>query len=211
MTDKTRVYVFEKKEIWLIFMSMAAIALVSFMLGLTFGARINFSEKGFTEQDLQSVKGESVEMTSAKEEEVKAIEAPAKSDNPPDIEGQIKQEMEALKDVVKETPAKEAPKDVFQVPEKKTETEETKGPANIFAGKFTIQVGAFPAKAEAEEFSESFRVLGYNPIITEKVVKSQLLYRVSLGIFQNIEEAKQFILDNKSFFTGREYFPSQFD
>jgi hypothetical protein len=81
MDNKTKLYVFAKKEVALIFVLMILIAITSFVLGVKFGKTYAFKAQGLTE-----VKdSKAVDLLSQDEEEVKdlitpAVEAPAAHD-----------------------------------------------------------------------------------------------------------------------------------
>lgn len=81
-----------------------------------------------------------------------------------------------------------------------------------FSGKYTIQLASYPTLKEAKEFAEGFKVLGYSPIINEAEIPGKgNWFRVSLGIFDSIAEAKEYILKNKTLFAERDYVFLQFD
>jgi len=81
-----------------------------------------------------------------------------------------------------------------------------------FAGKYTIQLGSYQTVKEATDFAEGFKVLGYNPIINEVQIPSRgNWFRVSLGVFDSLVDAKSYLLKNKSLFSDRDYVLIQFD
>jgi cell division protein FtsN len=74
------------------------------------------------------------------------------------------------------------------------------------AGKFTIQLGSHRTLKEAEEFAEGFKARGYDPIINQIDIKGKgTWYRVSLGAFNTNEEAKSYIVREKTLFIGQDY------
>lgn len=83
---------------------------------------------------------------------------------------------------------------------------------NPYAGKFTIQLGSYDQVGDAQKFADGFRIRGYNPIINEVELKGRgTWYRVSLGVFDNASEAKEYILQEKTLFEGQDYVIARFD
>jgi cell division protein FtsN len=63
---------------------------------------------------------------------------------------------------------------------------------------------------EAKQFAEGFTVRGYNPIINEvKIDGKGTWYRVSLGLFNSVDEAKTYIKQEQSLFSGQEHVISE--
>ncbi len=104
-------------------------------------------------------------------------------------------------------------KEVLPEPDmENVETAQTEGSGDKFSGKYTVQLAAFQTISEAKEFAEGFKVLGYSPIINEKEIEGRgNWFRVSLGVFDNLAMAKDYILKNKSLFAERDYVFRQFD
>lgn len=72
-----------------------------------------------------------------------------------------------------------------------------------FIGKFTIQLGSFRTISEAKNFAQGFLERGYKPIIREVEVRGQgLWYRVSLGVFETMNAASQYVQKEKSLFSS---------
>ena len=83
---------------------------------------------------------------------------------------------------------------------------------NPYIGKFTIQLGSHNDLKEAEKFADGFRIRGYNPIINEVELRSRGTgYRVSLGVFDSVTEAKEYIFQEKSLFQSQDYVIAKFD
>lgn len=55
MDEKTKLYVFEKKEVALIFIFMILIAVTSFVFGVRVGKNYSYQASGFTPEDKQRV------------------------------------------------------------------------------------------------------------------------------------------------------------
>jgi cell division protein FtsN len=89
-----------------------------------------------------------------------------------------------------------------------TEKSSSEAPANKdgFSGKFTIQLGSHRTLKEAEDFAEGFKARGYDTIINQIEIKGKgTWYRVSLGAFANMDEAKSYITKEKTLFIGQDY------
>src|SRR5690606_39531357 len=65
MDEKSNLYVFERKEVFLIFIFMILIGVTSFILGVKIGKQYSFEQAGFQEQDRQTV-----ELLSKQEEQI---------------------------------------------------------------------------------------------------------------------------------------------
>ena len=222
MQEKSNLYVFEKKEVILLFIFMILIGLTSFILGVKMGKNYSYESAGLTEEDRQKV-----DLMSRTEENVnKSLESKEKIDD-----DQIREQMhDSLKKKIMDEMSRSAiePKAVV-VPTPKAVGEEAstgtkktldtiaenyanKTTTDRFSGKFTIQLSSHRSKDEATEFSNGFTVRGYDPIINEVELKGKgTWYRVSLGVFDNVSEAKEFILKEKELFQGQDYVIGRFD
>jgi cell division protein FtsN len=67
--------------------------------------------------------------------------------------------------------------------------------ASSAVGKFTVQVGSYPNKAEAEKTTASLKTKGFNAFYVDAKVKSQTWYRVNVGIFATEKEASTYKSD----------------
>ncbi len=231
MEEKTKLYVFEKKEVALIFLFMLLIALTSFIMGIKIGKNYSYKVAGLTTDDRQKV-----ELLSTEEEMVDQVVTEKK------VQGEGSTSDAQLKDLafqkLKEKIDKEftqpapeaqpgpaektAEPEAAPVPAAKAQAseakaaapqeEETQTPKDQYSGKYTIQLGSHRALADAEKFADGFRIRGYNPIITEVRIKERgTWYRVSLGVFGNITEAKDYIVKEKTLFEGVDYVIGRFD
>lgn len=78
-------------------------------------------------------------------------------------------------------------------------------------GKVTIQLGSFDNEQEAKDFAEGFSVRGYEPILNQvDIVGKGTWYRVSIGVFTTVQEAKDYIKKEKSLFQGQDYIIKEF-
>jgi hypothetical protein len=219
MDEKSNLYVFEKKEVFLLFLFMILIALTSFVLGVKMGKNYSYKSAGLTIQDQRNV-----DLLSNQEEDVNKTLAASKKVN----DDQFKTDMhESLKNKIKDeilneevTPVpivlpKLEPKPVaaaIPTTENISAMLDKETSSDGFTGKFTIQLSSHRSKTEASEFSNGFTVRGYDPIINEVSLKGKgVWYRVSLGVFDNVSEAKDYILKEKELFQGQDYVIGRFD
>ncbi len=79
-------------------------------------------------------------------------------------------------------------------------------------GKFTIQLGSYQSMADAQSFADGFRVRGYKVIVNEVELNGRgIWFRVSLGIFDSVSEAKNYVLREKVLFKGQDYVIGRFN
>ena len=79
-------------------------------------------------------------------------------------------------------------------------------------GKFTIQLGSYQSIADAQSFADGFRVRGYKVIVNEVELNGRgIWFRVSLGIFDSVSEAKNYVLREKVLFKGQDYVIGRFN
>jgi septal ring-binding cell division protein DamX len=222
MDEKSNLYVFEKKEVFLLFLFMILIALTSFVLGVKMGKSYSYKSAGLTIEDRANV-----DLLSGQEEDVnKVLETTKKVDD-----DQLRKQMhESLKKKIMDEMSNDQVKPdstavpvATPVPESVTTTPKIDNQAAVdktesinqkdqFTGKFTIQLSSHRSKAEAAEFSSGFTVRGYDPIVNEVELKGKgIWYRVSLGVFDSVSEAKEFIIKEKELFQGQDYVIGRFD
>ncbi len=246
MDEKTKLYVFAKKEVALIFIFMILIAITSFVFGVKVGKNYSYQLSGLAPEDKQKVdlmsekeeevnkildekKGESAEAThgeaapehgeSATTVEHGSVASSEKKDPMADTHKRLEAELKKLDSekngVAKEGKDSETPFSV-KAPETKAAVstpikEKSSTKKDQYSGKFTIQLGSHKTIAEAEKFADGFRIRGYDPIINEVELKGQAWYRVSLGVFSSVSEAKEYIIKEKSLFQGQDYVIGRFD
>jgi cell division protein FtsN len=198
MDSKTKLYVFAKKEVALIFIFMILIAVTSFVLGVKIGKNYSMEMAGITKEDEKKV----VELLSTKEESLEAIKAnpEASTIESTEIENKLQEKIsEEFGTGATPSPSHTAPNMSVKAPEQTPVSDE-------LSGKFTIQLGSHRTLKEAESFAEAFRARGYNPIINQIEIKGKgTWYRVSLEAFNSQEEAKAYVTKEKSLFTGQDY------
>jgi cell division protein FtsN len=199
MEDNAKVFVFEKKEIFLIFVFVVIMSVTCFTLGVNLGKKLALEKSGVTEVDTKTV-----EMKSTLEEDVeKTLAQPELSD-----EEKLKQLMDESKEKLN------VELQQFGTEEKKVEapapaTSEV-STATKDSGKYTIQLGSYSTMDEAKQFAEGFTVRGYNPIINEVIIAEKgTWYRVSLGLFVSVQEAKDYVKKEATLFQGQDYVISE--
>ncbi len=224
MDEKTKLYVFSKREVALIFLFMFLIALTSFVFGVKIGKSYSYGQSG-----LEPVDRQRVELMSGQEEAVNEVldesQKAAPSDMPemkgPDMNDLNKKLEQHIKEETSEqgapkvkaaAPVEKAPEVSNQMvePAPGVEVPSTAGAGatgdDQYSGKYTIQLGSHRSLDEAEAFAEGFRVRGYNPIVNEVEIPGRgVWYRVSLGAFESITEAKEYVKKENSLFQGQEY------
>ncbi len=196
MEENNRVIVFEKKEIILILIFILVLLVTSFTLGIRFGKKLGAD---LVPEVKTEVVNEDVKLLSPEEEEAnKALsESQATSD-----------EEKLLK--LTEQSKEELSKELAKFSEEKMESAPVSDPSlktsSSMVGKFTIQLGSYNTADEAKQFAEGFTVRGYSPIINEVTIPEKgTWYRVSLGIFKTVDEAKAYIKSENSLFQGQDY------
>ena len=229
MDDKTKLYVLEKKEVFLIFVFMILIAITSFLIGVKIGTKFSFESTGFLDADR-----ESIEIQSQVEENVSEI-ADKNNEQSEQLDDDAK--FEELKQITESSISDKFENEFtnenkkFNSQKKRNETEKAKveekpkveevsapvAPVveveekDMLSEKYTIQLSAHRSVKEAEQFADAYKIRGYNPIISEKETSSGVWFRVSIGAFDNLADSKKFVLDNKSLFEGTGYIFKQFD
>jgi len=228
MDSNTKLYVFAKFEIFLIFLFMFFIAISSFVFGVKVGEGKRCGDSGITVEDRDLVE-KKAEMLSSQEEMVNsvAVDRGNREESVGGTYGRLKEEFNKLDlkkaghdgtDTSVDSVAKEdvtAGQRVEGAAEAVNEPpvqEPPSVPTDEYAGKYTIQVGSFDTVKEAEQFAEGFRIRGYNPIINEVKEKGTgKAFKVSLGVFDSVSNAKKYILKEDSLFKGEDYYIRKFD
>lgn len=225
MDEKTKLYVFSKKEVALIFLFMFLIAVTSFVFGVKIGKNYSYTQAGFTPEDrvnveLMSGQEEKVNeiVEEVKRDETKIKDKPLLDDLNKELEQHIKTETSGEGRKMEMTPPSEDTGNQMVEPAPGVEipVEEGGTPTGVskdkFTGKYTIQLGSHRSIEEAEAFAQGFKVRGYNPIINEVELPNRgVWYRVSLGVFETITDAKDYVKKENSLFQGQDYVFVRFD
>lgn len=226
MNEKTNLYVFERKEVALIFGFVILIALISFLFGVKIGTVYSYSQAGFKVEDRANV-----ELLSTQEERVKdivninskdqgdskAIDEKLQGDLEAALEAEYEKEFSDTKkvnaqkietrsetdqDLKKDTELDETAAEVSAATKEMGQQEVVNAPPrDELSGKFTIQLKSYKNMQAAKDYANGFKIRGYKPIINEVDLKGKgIWYRVSLGVFDSITEAKDFVLKESSLF-----------
>jgi cell division protein FtsN len=197
MEENNKVIVFEKKEIVLILIFVVILIITSFTLGIRLGKKLSMNESGIKEADVKSV-----ELKSGEEEDAEKI---VSDDSKLTDEEKLKKLMDESKLRLTDELEKFSSEDSAKA-DKQTGAIGSSAAAAVGAGKFTIQLGSYPSIDEAKQFAEGFTVRGYSPIVNESKIDGKgTWYRVSLGLFGTVDEAKAYIKTEQSLFSGQDY------
>lgn len=210
MDEKTKLYVFAKKEVALIFIFMFLIAITSFVMGVKVGKSYFYEMAGISKEDQNKV----VELLSEKEESLQELkkEAGQTEVGPEELHQKLEEkigsefaggEHGAPQASEHATVATEAPLSKIDT---HAEAASPTSKSDTLSGKFTVQLSSHRTLKEAEDFAEGFKARGYDPIITEYDSKAKgTWYRVSIGAFSSQEEARGYINKEKSLFLGQDF------
>lgn len=198
MEENNKVIVFEKKEIILVLIFVVVLIITSFTLGIRLGKKLSLAESGIKDEDVQTV-----ELKSGLEEDAeKTVEAESKLTDEEKLKKLMDESKSRLSDELEKFSTEEKP----ALGSETTTTNESASAPNSMVGKFTIQLGSYPSMDEARQFAEGFTVRGYSPIINETNIEGKgTWYRVSLGLFETVDEAKAYVKTEESLFSGQDY------
>lgn len=199
MDSKTKLFVFAKKEVALIFIFMILIAITSFVMGVKIGKNYSMEMAGVTPADQKKV----VELLSNKEEDLETIKKDAEAHvvESGDIEHKLQEKISA-----EFGSGADAGHGAAVTGHGAAQNMSTEKAQDNLSGKFTIQLGSHRTLKEAEDFAEGFKARGYDTIINQIDIKGKgTWYRVSLGAFTSMEEAKTYITKEKTLFIGQDY------
>ncbi len=191
MEQDPRVFVFEKKEIFLIFMFVIIMSVTCFTLGVNLGKKLAFEKSGVTTEDVKAI-----EMKSIDEEFADEVMAEDKLSDEQKIE-QLKTEMKSKLDNELQSISREDDP-------KTSVTQENLGNPNI--GKFSIQLGSFNNMTDAKQFAEGFTARGYEAIVYEtQLADKGTWFRVTIGLFESAGEARDYIKKEASLFQDQDH------
>lgn len=207
MDSKTKLYVFAKKEVALIFIFMILIAITSFVMGVKIGKNYTLQTAGVTKEDQKKV----VDLLSTKEEALEDLKknVDAHPLEPGDIEHKLQEKISAEFGSGAQSHNEHGAVESSQTVNMSTKIHEAPaehGVKDNLSGKYTIQLGSHRTLKEAEDFAEGFKARGYDTIINQIEIKGKgTWYRVSLGAFTTTDEAKSYISKEKTLFIGQDY------
>ncbi len=223
MEDNSKLFVFEKKEVVLIFVFIVVISVTAFTVGVRVGKQLSLTHDGYTKGDVQNIDLKSVE-----EEYVDNVvndESPTPSKiekamngekNVDEIEQRLREEMEKLAQEkntntsASNNSEEDATDPALKEPVGDSVINSAPGESAV-SGKYTIQLYSNQSKSAAEDFADPFIVKGYNVIINEATIPGKgTWYRVSIGVFSTIEEAKSYLDAEKKLFQKEDYIIQQF-
>ena len=192
MEENNKVIIFEKKEIILILLFVLVLIITSFTIGIRLGKKLALNESGIKEEDIKTV-----QLKSAVDE---SVEETLSEDTQLTDDDKLKKLMDEskarLSDELEKFSSNEA---------------SNSAPADISSdkslfGKYTIQLGSYNTPEEARQFAEGFTVRGYSPILNEVRIEGKgTWYRICLGTFNNVDEAKDYIKKEQSLFAGQDH------
>ncbi len=225
MEEKSKLFVFDKLEMVLLLLFFVVVAAVSFTLGIRFGKGMNVvTQSGIQHiSTTQRPTTSDYEMKSRVEESVDLAESEV--ENSEEMRNVIdqseslkrtKRELEKLNSADFEIEKKEMPSTDIEVMKNKVveKTEETsyqQESGSTLTGRYTIQLGAYNSKNDATDFASGFSARGYEPIVNEVYIEGKgKWYRVSIGVFNTVKSAKEYISKEKSLFAGQDYMVNQF-
>ena len=228
MESNKRLYVFDKKEVLLIFTLVILISTTCFVFGVKIGKSYSLNVQGIIPEDMQRVdllsKKEEKFLEDEKilEEMVKKVDESKKSANEKvdeapsfdQLREKIDQEVINSDDVMEKTsnqnPAKK--KDNKSLESNLNKNKIYDNNTQNISGKWTIQLGSHQNREDAEAFADGFKVRGYDPIINQVYLGDRgVWFRVSLGLFSSIVEAKNYVVEHQTLFDGQDYVFIQFD
>jgi cell division septation protein DedD len=221
MEDNSKLFVFEKKEVALIFLFIVIISITAFTLGVRVGKKLVQEKVGITQADIKTI-----ELKSPKEEYVDEVI----TTSDPDEQGVVQDEHlekidQALKELKKSDFTPESvveenmvtsPNDVLDEVDEPVVTPTTTRAStveslNVLKGKFTVQLGSYDNVEDATNFAEGFVARGYDPIINQVQIPGKgTWFRVSLGTFDTITQAKEYIKKEQTLFQGQDYIIKEF-
>ena len=224
MEANKRMYVFDKKEILLIFVLIILISTTCFVFGVKIGKTYSLDVQGVTNDDIQRVDLLSQKEESLIEDEKKLEEIVKKAQEDSKLNENIEgnSNYERLKEKIDNEVLRDNEVTILDNTEKKNEkltsaniaqtSESASNTDKQISGKWTIQLGSHQNTEDAEAFADGFRVRGYRPIINQVYLGDRgVWFRVSLGLFPSIVDAKNYVIENQSLFDGQDYVFIQFD
>lgn len=184
MESKTKLIVFHKKEVGLIFLFMLFSSITSFVLGVKMGKKVTLESMHVKPEDERRV----IDLLSKNEEQVKALHV-----------------TEAHAPVLEKTgPEEEKPNESEQRLKEKMNSEF--GTKLTEKAPYTILLGSYRSMNEASEFASGFKARGYTPLVRQvELPHKGTFFRVSLGSFTSAKEAQEYTEKEHSLFVGQDY------
>lgn len=223
--DNNKLFVFDKKEVVLIFVFVLVITVTSFTLGVRVGKGLSLKSDGYTGQDVQK----SVELKSVEEEQADlivdsnqdvSIEESLSGEKPDETTKKLEQLANPdrldteFSDISNTNSNDEKPleqKLPSDIDNSANETEISTSDlspkdANQFQGKFTINLASKKTRPEAEEFAAPYMASDLEVVINKvDTTNKGTWYRIGIGVFETYNQAKVFLEKNPVFFKGKKY------
>ena len=223
--NKSKLFVFEKKEVILIFIFIVMIAAIAFTLGVKTGKQLSLKSDDYTSEDIKNIELKSVaeekvdEVTGAADEDEIFHGKESIADKQAELEERLKAEMEKLANgdetIVDDAPPAAGSETVVEdsVPdvEESSDLQDMYNQEKSYDNKFTIQLYSNQSEGAAKDFADGFIAKGYDVIIREAVIPGKgTWYRVSIGVFDTLDQAKAYLVKEKVLFQGNNYIIQQF-
>ena len=223
MNEKTKLYIFTKLEMGLIFLFTLVIATIAFTFGVRLGRSYSFQYADLSPEDQRQI-----ELLSGQEEKINELVENQTEINDENVikmdeinrrlEEKIKAELstnsgqsvaQAPSDT---TPPNEAPSASKASPEPERIENVQERENKNYLGKHTVQLSSHRSRSEAEAFAEGFKVRGYDPIIHPVELPDRgVWYRVCIGVFDSVSEAKEFVKRERTLFQGQDHTFARFE
>lgn len=209
MSEKGKLFVFDRIEVLIILLLMILVAVTSFTFGVKIGQKFTYESQGFSDEERQLI-----ELKSAAEEEAEQIEN--QGINESEIEKMNEESLQRkFEDIEKGSiqPGSvqaERVEEVVENPQSPVASERENLIQDLnnkaYEGKWSIQLGSYQSNDDAQRFADGFRARGYNPIINEVNIQGRgIWFRVALGIFDSVSDAREYIAQEASLFQGQDY------
>ncbi len=202
MSTKGKLFVFDRVEVLIILVLMILVAVTSFTFGVKIGQKFTYEAQGFSEEERQLI-----ELKSAAEEDAEALtETKVNEEQFKEIsESSLKKKFDSIEsgelapstapETVKDNPVDQERNDLIKDLNDKA-----------YEGKWSIQLGSYHSNEDAQRFADGFIARGYNPIINEVQIEGRgIWFRVALGVFDSVTEAKEYISQEAALFQGQDY------
>ena len=231
MKEENKLLVFDKKEVVLVLLLIICLFLASFIYGVKIGKEYSFSNSAVEKEDI-----ETLELLAGKEEEAKVIKEkdtkiPSKQQSYDLLKKKIEEELKKSKsteliqersDAEKPIRAESSPEDrerdnyyennMAEGKKEENETVDSDVMSSVYKDKWTIQLSSHKNLKDAKIFANSFKVRGYDPIINEVNLGDKgVWFRVSLGAFDTLVDAKNYVISEEEVFTDVDHVFIQFE
>lgn len=208
MGTRKKILIFDKVEIFLLLLFIIVLTTVSFTLGLRVGKKITYQKDGFMEEDREKVVLKSVEEESVEKMVNERTISKEKSEDQ-FYYHELKRELDKLDK--KESERKKADRmpqslnmkmGTHGVAKSALTRESSKKIKIKKETKYTVQLGVFSNREDAQKFSNGFSVRGHDPIIKVLNSRNRMTYRVSLGEFTTDDQALRYTQEEQALFSG---------